>query len=117
VDPVALTLFANRMEAICDEMGAVLRRGSGGAGARPGGAGLVREYEFLSDAQVTVLTERRRRGPWGLAGGESGQPGVNRMNGIPLPAKVSLRARAGDRLVIETPGGGGWGPPAQARVR
>ena len=89
-----------------------LRHGSGGRGARPGGDGLVREIEFLGPAQVTLLTERRRRPPWGLAGGESGAPGSNRLNGAPLPGKVSLPVQAGDRLAIETPGGGGWGPPA-----
>jgi N-methylhydantoinase B len=88
-----------------------LRRGSGGAGRRHGGDGLVREIELLEDASVTLLTERRRRPPWGLAGGAPGLPGANWLNGQPLPAKVHLRARAGDRLAIETPGGGGWGAP------
>lgn len=88
-----------------------LRRGSGGAGRRHGGDGLVREIELLEDASVTLLTERRRRPPWGLAGGAPGLPGANRLNGQPLPGKVHLRARAGDRLLIETPGGGGWGAP------
>jgi N-methylhydantoinase B len=89
-----------------------LRRGSGGAGARRGGDGLVREYEFLQDASVTLLTERRRYPPWGLAGGGPGLPGHNRLNGAPLAPKLQLRARRGDRLTVETPGGGGWGVPA-----
>ena len=86
-----------------------LRHGSGGAGAHRGGDGLVRELEFLSPATVTLLSERRRGRPWGLAGGEAGQSGVNRLNGAELPGKVSLDVAAGDRLCIETPGGGGWG--------
>jgi N-methylhydantoinase B len=86
-----------------------LRRGSGGAGARPGGEGLLREFEFLSPAQVSLLTERRSHAPWGLEGGGPGRPGSNRLNGQAVPGKVSLRVAAGDRLCIETPGGGGWG--------
>jgi N-methylhydantoinase B len=86
-----------------------LRHGSGGDGARRGGDGLVREYEFLAPAQLTLLTERRRRGPWGLAGGQAGTPGQNRLNAAPLPAKAAVAVAKGDRLVIETPGGGGFG--------
>jgi len=86
-----------------------IRRGSGGSGQRPGGDGLVREYEFLSSTSVTLLTERRRHTPWGLQGGEPGQKGVNLLNKKPLPGKVSLQLEAGDRLEIQTPGGGGWG--------
>ncbi|MBK1732510.1 hydantoinase B/oxoprolinase family protein [Thiococcus pfennigii] len=86
-----------------------LRPGSGGAGRRPGGEGLVRELELLAPARATLLTERRHRGPWGVAGGGPGQPGRNLLNGEPLPAKVALELAPGDRLRIETPGGGGWG--------
>jgi N-methylhydantoinase B len=86
-----------------------LRRGSGGEGRHRGGTGLVREYEFLSQAQVSLLTERRYHGPWGLAGGSEGEPGINRLNGEVLPPKCSFRAQAGDRLEIATPGGGGYG--------
>jgi N-methylhydantoinase B len=86
-----------------------LRRGSGGGGWRTGGDGLVREFEFLSAAQVTLLSERRTRSPWGMQGGEAGQAGVNWLNGKKVPGKVGLKAKAGDRLCIETPGGGGWG--------
>ena len=89
-----------------------LRHGSGGSGLRRGGDGLVREYEFLAPAQLTLLTERRRRGPWGLAGGQAGMPGQNRLNTAPLPAKTAVAVAKGDRLVIETPGGGGFGLPA-----
>jgi len=86
-----------------------VRRGSGGGGVRRGGDGLIREYEFLGPAEFTLITERRRHRPWGLAGGAAGLPGRNRLNGRPVPAKLSARARAGDRLCIETAGGGGWG--------
>ncbi len=86
-----------------------IRRGSGGNGQRQGGHGLVREYEFLSPTSVTLLTERRRNAPWGLAGGEPGQKGVNLLNKQPLPGKVSLQLAAGDRLEIRSPGGGGLG--------
>ncbi len=88
-----------------------LRRGSGGVGRRAGGDGLIREYEFLAETEFTLLTERRRHAPWGLAGGGPAQPGRNTLNGEPLPPKTHGRARPGDRLRIETPGGGGWGKP------
>jgi N-methylhydantoinase B len=90
-----------------------LRRGSGGRGVVHGGDGLVREYEFLSRAEVTLLTERRRRGPWGLEGGSPGLPGDNRLNGRLLPAKTAIRVQPGDRLTVATPGGGGFGSPHQ----
>ncbi|MCA2970014.1 MAG: hydantoinase B/oxoprolinase family protein [Acidobacteriaceae bacterium] len=85
------------------------REGSGGAGRRRGGDGIVREFEFLTAAEVTILSDRRARGPYGLAGGDSGQPGRNLLNGRPLPAKCRFAVEAGDRVRIETPGGGGWG--------
>ncbi|HDP88671.1 MAG TPA: hydantoinase B/oxoprolinase family protein [Thioalkalivibrio sp.] len=88
-----------------------LRRGSGGAGQRPGGDGLIREYEFLRPVRFTLLTERRRHAPWGQAGGAPGAPGINRLNDEILPPKISREAGPGDRLRIETPGGGGWGKP------
>jgi N-methylhydantoinase B len=87
-----------------------VRRGSGGSGRRPGGDGLVREYEFLAAARFTLLSERRRHAPWGLAGGAAGARGRAMLNATPLPGKISRDVTAGDRLVIETPGGGGWGP-------
>ena len=86
-----------------------IRRGSGGEGQYHGGDGLVREFEFLQDAEVTLLGERRRRGPWGLAGGEAGQAGQATLDGKLLPAKVQLTVAAGQTLRIETPGGGGFG--------
>lgn len=86
-----------------------VRSGSGGAGARRGGDGIVREFEFLAPARYTVLSERRRRGPWGLAGGAAGLPGENRLNGEPLAAKAQGALLPGDRLCVMTPGGGGHG--------
>ena len=85
-----------------------VRRGSGGGGRFRGGDGIVREYEFLRPAVFTILSERRRRSPWGVAGGDDGAPGENLLNGEALPAKVVRRARPGDRLTIKTPGGGGF---------
>ncbi len=86
-----------------------LRRGSGGAGSGKGGDGLVREFQFLAPAQLSLLTERRAPAPWGACGGSAGEPGRNLLNGEPLPPKVALHVNAGDRLRIETAGGGGWG--------
>jgi N-methylhydantoinase B len=89
-----------------------LRPGSGGAGLHPGGDGLIREFEFLAPARACLLTERRLRGPWGASGGEPGKAGVNFHNECELPSKVAIEVAAGDRLRLETPGGGGWGAPA-----
>jgi len=86
-----------------------LRRGSGGAGTWTGGEGVVREFEALAPMEGTLLTERRRHGPRGAAGGSAGAPGANLKNGTALPPKVTLQLAAGDVLRIETPGGGGWG--------
>lgn len=88
-----------------------LRWGSGGEGRHGGGDGLLREYEFLEPTELTLLTERRHRGPWGLAGGGAGRPGENRLNGQLLPGKCQRRVKPGDRLCLATPGGGGWGAP------
>lgn len=88
-----------------------IRRGSGGEGLHRGGDGLIREYEFLRPVRFTLLTERRALRPWGLAGGRAGQAGVNRLNDEVLPAKVEREAPRGDRLIIESAGGGGWGEP------
>jgi 5-oxoprolinase (ATP-hydrolysing) len=93
-----------------------LRRGSGGAGRWRGGDGLVRRYEFLAPVVASLLTERRRTQPRGAAGGGPGAAGANwleRARGAAqeLPGRCSVRLAAGDGLRIETPGGGGWGPP------
>jgi N-methylhydantoinase B/oxoprolinase/acetone carboxylase alpha subunit len=99
-----------------------VRRGSGGRGRHRGGDGIVREIEFLAAAEVTVLSERRRFAPPGAAGGAAGRRGRNtlvRANGraARLAAKVSLRVEPGDRVRIETPGGGGWGRANPRRRR
>jgi len=91
-----------------------LRQGSGGDGLHPGGEGVVREIEFLEPATVSLMGERRRHRPWGLAGGGPGATGEDwwiHRDGIrePIPAKVTFEAEAGDRLRVLTPGGGGWG--------
>ncbi len=86
-----------------------IREHSGGLGEHVGGCGLIREFEFLSPAQVTLLTERRKFSPWGLHGGEDGKKGANYLNGKLLPGKVELATVCGDILCIETSGGGGWG--------
>lgn len=86
-----------------------VRRQSGGVGKNHGGDGLVREYRFLAPAEVTLLTERRRHAPWGLAGGSDGKPGMNKLNGVEIAGKVSRHVVADDVLTIETPGGGGFG--------
>jgi N-methylhydantoinase B len=91
-----------------------MRRGSGGRGKFAGGDGLVRELECLVDSNVSLLTERRVIAPWGLAGGGAGVVGANfvvRKNGkrSPLPGKTNLGLAPGDRIRVETPGGGAWG--------
>jgi len=86
-----------------------LRRGSGGAGRHRGGDGIVRELEPLEPMGFTLITERRRHPPRGREGGGDGMPGRNLLNGEPLPAKAAGELAAGDRLRIETPGGGGYG--------
>jgi N-methylhydantoinase B len=86
-----------------------VRRGSGGAGRRRGGDGVVRELEALADMRYSLITERRRHAPPGAEGGGPGAPGRNLLNGKELPAKASGSLRPGDRLRIETPGGGGHG--------
>ena len=88
-----------------------LRAGSGGAGRRRGGDGLVREIEFREAMRVSILSERRARAPFGLAGGAPGAPGRNRKNRDEVPAKASFDVVAGDRVTIETPGGGAFGAP------
>jgi N-methylhydantoinase B len=94
-----------------------LRRGSGGDGQHRGGEGLVREIEVLSEsATLTLQTERRATAPWGLHGGADGAPGRNVRivadgEEEPLAAKGTWRLGRGDRVRVETPGGGGWNDP------
>jgi N-methylhydantoinase B len=87
-----------------------IRRGSGGAGTQRGGDGIAREIEALEPMAFTLTTERRRHAPKGRDGGEDGAPGRNLLNGEPLPSKAGGDLAPGDRLRIETPGGGGLGP-------
>jgi len=91
------------------------RPGSGGAGEFRGGDGIVREIEMLTDAQVTLLADRRAFAPYGLQGGGDGSAGrtvlVSRGETRELPGKCSIAVKAGDVVRVETPGGGGWGVP------
>jgi N-methylhydantoinase B len=84
-----------------------LRHESGGEGVKRGGEGLVRELEALAPMRFTLITERRRHAPKGLGGAKNGAPGANLRNGEPLPSKADGKLGPGDRLRIETPGGGG----------
>jgi N-methylhydantoinase B len=96
-----------------------IRKGSGGKGKRKGGDGVIREIETLAPARMSLLADRRKRGPYGLAGGENGKPGTaaiirgnlrnNRKRKI--GSKGSWELQAGDRVRIESPGGGGFGKP------
>jgi N-methylhydantoinase B len=90
-----------------------LREGSGGEGRHRGGDGIRRAFEFLSPATMTINSERRTYAPYGLQGGGPGQVGINRViqDGVEtiVGSKVTVQVSAGDRVVIETPGGGGWG--------
>ena len=138
MDAVELDVFASRLEAVCDEMGAVLRNAAfspnirdrldfscavfglcGDLAAQAAHIPIrltlrIRDGRIHADfagtsAQVPVLTERRRHRPWGLAGGAAGLQGANWLNDQPLPARCQRAVAAGDRLVIETTGEGGWG--------
>ena len=91
-----------------------LRKGSGGRGRYTGGDGIVRELELLTDAEVTLLADRRTRGPYGLNGGADGSPGKTRIlhddgKEESFPGKTSVRLKKGERIRVESPGGGGWG--------
>lgn len=93
-----------------------LREGSGGAGAHPGGDGIIRELEFSIPTKVSILSERRTYAPYGLEGGEDGGKGQNlwvKKSGrvINLGGKNTAMMATGDRIVIKSPGGGGWGTP------
>ncbi len=95
-----------------------LRDHSGGAGRHPGGLGLIREFRFLTEVSVSLLTERRRHRPYGLGGGGPGAAGRNALiapdgRETVLPGKLNLTIAPDHRLCIETPGGGGWGQDTQ----
>ena len=98
-----------------------LRSSSGGKGHMPGGDGLIRDFEFLRPLTVSLLTQHRREGPFGLEGGGPGQPGQQtliRPDGTTeiLPSSAKLDVQPHDRLRLETPGGGAWGPENGKRV-
>ena len=90
-----------------------IRRGSGGGGLHHGGDGIRRDIQVLSDAKASLITERRRRPPYGLAGGQPGACGENCLiragEEFPLPGKGTFDLSNGDILSIRTPGGGGYG--------
>jgi len=108
-DPEVLELrFPVRLE------GFTVRTGSGGAGRFRGGDGAVRRIRFLEPMQAAVLANRREVPPFGLAGGAPGRCGINRVERVDgtterLPAAAAVTMAIGDVLVIETPGGGGFG--------
>ncbi|MDH3996214.1 MAG: hydantoinase B/oxoprolinase family protein, partial [Desulfobulbaceae bacterium] len=87
--------------------------GSGGKGLHRGGDGIIRSYRFIKKARVSLLTERRKLAPYGLAGGKNGLTGKNLLirakKKKKLGGKLVFEAEANDLLVIKTPGGGGWG--------
>ncbi|ETS76508.1 hypothetical protein C11D3.15 [Pestalotiopsis fici W106-1] len=94
-----------------------LRPGSGGAGFHPGGDGIIRDIEFCLPIKVSILSERRAFAPYGMEGGEDGKRGQNlwvKKNGrvINLGGKNTAMMNAGDRIVVQSPGGGGWGEPS-----
>ena len=94
-----------------------IRRGSGGAGRHRGGDGAVRELVFLEPASLSLLAQHRRERPFGVDGGEPGMTGRQRLvrasgEVVELGGVDQAEAVPGDRLVLETPGGGGWGAPA-----
>lgn len=104
--PIEALEHAYPMRGRCYE----IRAGSGGSGLHPGGDGVIRELEILApEATVTLITERRQRGPWGAAGGGDGAPGRNVIDGEHVPAKLTIDVGAGSVVRVETPGGGGWG--------
>jgi 5-oxoprolinase (ATP-hydrolysing) len=113
-DPEVLeTRYPVRLDAFA------LRHGSGGAGRFRGGDGLVRRYVFTAPVTVSLLTERRTTAPFGLAGGSPARAGENRVerrDGTTrvVGARDTFELAAGDALVIETPGGGGFGTPDRA---
>jgi len=93
-----------------------LRRGSGGRGRRRGGDGVIREMEFLAPVSLSILAQHRVELPYGMEGGEPGAAGTQRLvraSGTvePLSGSDEAEVSPGDRLILETPGGGGWGAP------
>ncbi|MEW5872808.1 MAG: hydantoinase B/oxoprolinase family protein [Chloroflexota bacterium] len=112
--PVEALEYAYPLRVLCYQV----RRGSGGRGRYRGGDGIRRDLQTLVEAEVTLLSERRKLAPYGLDGGEPGQPGQNLLlrdgQEQPLPGKGSFELQAGDILSIRTPGGGGLGEPVES---
>ena len=107
--PIEALEYAYPLRVVCYE----IRQNSGGAGKYRGGNGIRRDLQVLTNAQVTLISERRRLRPYGLQGGEPGLSGQNRIvhAGLeePIPGKGSFSLQAGDTISIQTPGGGGFG--------
>ncbi|EHP70376.1 N-methylhydantoinase B/acetone carboxylase, alpha subunit [Metallosphaera yellowstonensis MK1] len=89
----------------------MIREGSGGRGKYRGGDGIVRGFRVLYPTKLSILADRFRLGPWGLNGGERGKPGKALVSGREMPSKFTVLLREGDEVVVETPGGGGYGSP------
>ena len=107
-------ILERRFEVRIESFG--VRKGSGGRGAHKGGDGSARRIRFLASLQAALLSTRRSHRPQGLAGGQAGQAGRQRLIGAggavkELPGCFAIDVEAGDILEIETPGGGGFGPP------
>jgi 5-oxoprolinase (ATP-hydrolysing) len=116
-------VFERRYPVILREFG--LRKGSGGDGQHRGGDGVVRDIQFRIPVTVSILSERRVYHPYGLEGGEDGQCGLNvwvrrspgadrdgiRYQRVSLGGKNTAQMQEGERIIVMTPGGGGWGPP------
>ncbi|HEX8446239.1 MAG TPA: hydantoinase B/oxoprolinase family protein [Sphingomonas sp.] len=105
-------IFEDRFPVLLERF--AIRRGSGGAGARRGGDGVVRHVRFREAMTAGILSNRRRVAPFGLAGGADGAPGVNRVRRVDgtieqLGSTALVEMAAGDAFLIETPGGGGFG--------
>ena len=98
-----------------------IRKGSGGKGKHRGGDGVIREIETLAAAHMSLLADRRKRGPYGLYGGEDGKPGnaaiISDGKARRIGSKGSWNLKAGERVRVETPGGGGWGKKVGSRQR
>ncbi|MEP6741904.1 MAG: hydantoinase B/oxoprolinase family protein, partial [bacterium] len=94
-----------------------IRKGSGGKGKQCGGDGVVREIETLAPAHMSLLADRRKNSPYGLQGGENGGAGtaaiIHHQLELSIGSKGTWELETGDRVRIETPGGGGWGQPAK----